>query len=350
MSNQGLLANRARGYLGVKAGNPPNLLINDRDPTTTDYFNHKIGDIWVNQGTTSAPVLRVWILVRQAAHIATWILFINGGGGPVVGLQPAINGVPNGAVVNPLLGIIQINNTDANIIPIAGVPNPNNLNINLANNITIPGNFTTTGGNVIANAGTVQGQFVVANIGLNTLNGDATIANNNATIDGANINFSKSRLGGALLPGDQVGTLNYIGYEGGPLPIAPAGAIRVSVPVTATIAHNRVAGVMTFYTHPDVVAVSATARMIIYQDGAIQVTKADAGSTLVNSFSSLGNIASGGDDGAGLAAYTSLTNASSVAAVGVNTLVGVAGGAVNQGYLKLYLGVTPIYVPYFTNP
>ncbi len=128
---------RALAYTGVRAPTPPNITTHDDDPTVRDYFNYTIGDLWLNKGTISAPLQRVWMLVNQANYIATWVLLINGGGGPVVGLQPQISGVNNGAVVNPALGIINVNNTDTNIVPSNG--GGNTLNIDFATNIRVVG-------------------------------------------------------------------------------------------------------------------------------------------------------------------------------------------------------------------
>ncbi len=133
------VGNRTLAYAGVRAPTPPNITIHDRDPRTTDYFNFKIGDIWINNGTISAPLRRVWILVDQAGlqvgqvvvPTATWVLFINGGGGPIISLTAS-----DATVSFPLLGNITFPDQ---VIAGSGTIDSNiqsNVNPNLGPNFT----------------------------------------------------------------------------------------------------------------------------------------------------------------------------------------------------------------------
>jgi len=49
-------------YLGVEAIAPPNLTIDDRDPTTNDYIEFNVGALWLNEDTYA-----VWMLVISEA-------------------------------------------------------------------------------------------------------------------------------------------------------------------------------------------------------------------------------------------------------------------------------------------
>ncbi len=142
----GLPAVVSGATVGVEASSPPNITQHRRDPIQTDYYNFNTGDLWLNSQTDvqtpANSIYRLWVLMAKTKFVATWVLIINGSSGPIVALQPAINGVPNGAVVTSTLGIIQINNTDGNIIPVAGVPNPNNLNLDFASSIVVQNNIS----------------------------------------------------------------------------------------------------------------------------------------------------------------------------------------------------------------
>jgi len=94
MSNR-LSSVGALGYQGTNAASPPNVTISEFAPTTTDYKNHSIGDIWiyVNRNTnpyTSTP----YILLSLYQQTATWsqidasdngILTLTGNAGGAVG-------------------------------------------------------------------------------------------------------------------------------------------------------------------------------------------------------------------------------------------------------------------------
>lgn len=243
-----------------KAQFPPNITTNDRDPNTRDYFNFTIGDLWINKGTTSAPLQRVWILVNQANHVATWVLIINGGGGPVVGLQPQVAGVNNGAVVNPALGIININNTDTNVVPSNG--GGNTLNINLANNLTIVG--TIVAGSAIA-----------------TINGGISAGSTTNNTNPADINLIKSRAGGIVLNGDSIGAVNFLGNDG--VSSAVQGA-RILGVVDGAPAAGSIPTRLSFWTTP--VGGAFTQRMSIFPAGNVNILTPDSGIGL--------NVAGGG--------------------------------------------------------
>lgn len=196
-------------YKGVEASSPPNTTIHPIDPTTTDYYNFNIGDFWLNRGTTSAPLSKLWVLTNKANHIATWVLIVNGAGGPVLSLHAddGNNAFPNGA------GSINIHNTDANIVTTAAVANTvaidlapsiavlNNITANtgdinaLLGNSTIHGNITSQIGNITATAGNVTAANnvtavtgnVTADVNITANTGDITATLGNIT---ANVNIT----------------------------------------------------------------------------------------------------------------------------------------------------------------
>lgn len=127
-----LTSNRSSNKPRVKAQSPPNVSIHERDPNTRDYFNFTRGDIWINLGTTAQPVLRVWILMRQAANVATWILLASNANGDVSQLTAS-----DGTIALPVLGNITFpdqviagsGNIDSNL--------QSNVNPNLGMNFTL---------------------------------------------------------------------------------------------------------------------------------------------------------------------------------------------------------------------
>ena len=126
-------------YLGVYSIDPPDFYKFKRDPTVNDTSGvrgYTVGDFWEN--TTN---YNLWYLAANTGTVATWIL-LGGGSGALLRLQGASNGVPVGSPVNPILGTIQVNNTDGFIDIQAGVPNPNNLNFNLSSNFISSGPWT----------------------------------------------------------------------------------------------------------------------------------------------------------------------------------------------------------------
>lgn len=77
------------GYQGTNAVNPPNIYNLRRDPTTQDWQNFSIGDIWINRTT-----LDIFMLVSLASNQGDWQRFASSGditsitgdsGGPVSG-------------------------------------------------------------------------------------------------------------------------------------------------------------------------------------------------------------------------------------------------------------------------
>src|SRR5579872_671504 len=96
------MAINSLSYMGVNASAPPNsVLLMNLDPTVNDWQNFIVGDIWINEnGSTTPPTPRIWILGALARHSATWILLSSGGSGPILDVI-----TDNGTAV-PVAGVI----------------------------------------------------------------------------------------------------------------------------------------------------------------------------------------------------------------------------------------------------
>jgi len=121
-------------YVGVNAEKPSNLTMHDRNPTTNDYSNFVLGDLWLY------PVVnRVFMLMDKTAGVATWLqLSTSGGGDDVEGLisDDALTSTPdvNGKIT--LSGGTNITTSQAAT---------SNLKIDLDNNVVLSGNLSAAG-------------------------------------------------------------------------------------------------------------------------------------------------------------------------------------------------------------
>lgn len=68
-------------YSGVKEANPPNIVIKNAPPTTTDYNGFDIGDMWVDKLLKNVYVLANKITRPNRAGTAFWRLITEGGSG-----------------------------------------------------------------------------------------------------------------------------------------------------------------------------------------------------------------------------------------------------------------------------
>jgi hypothetical protein len=60
-------------YMGVTPDQPPQLLVETRQPTTNDVQNFNIGTMWVIPTQNSGPSEEVWQLVSKVGNVATWV-------------------------------------------------------------------------------------------------------------------------------------------------------------------------------------------------------------------------------------------------------------------------------------
>lgn len=116
-------------YLGVNAESPPNsILLMNQDPTSSDWQNFIVGDIWINENGNPTPASpRIWMLGSISHRIATWILIASGAGdvSTLTG-NTTLGGPP--MPVPPLLGNINVVG-DGTTINVDGNPATHTLTI-----------------------------------------------------------------------------------------------------------------------------------------------------------------------------------------------------------------------------
>jgi len=180
-------------FLGDNCPNPPNVIIQTFAPTSSLYKNFNIGDIWLHYSGQAGvqPTVVGYMLMSVALQTAQWVPFV-----------------------------------------------------------------TTTENGVFTD-------FV-------------SIVNNSASATApADLDLIKTRNGGAIVAGDELGCINFVGTDTTPLQIIAASICAVN-PATSTIAPNRVAGELQFSTHPDSASgVTPTLRMTLDEVGQLAINKAD---------------------------------------------------------------------------
>ena len=168
--------------------------------------------------------------------------------------------------------------------------------------VVTPGPITLIGtthinsaGTATTNIGNATGNTAIAG----TLNVSGTISTTDGSIEAGNddvgVNSSvfqvlKSRGGGVITSGDDLGSLIFAGFDG----TGYETAAVISSTSSGTIGAGRVAGNLAFYTHPDA-ATPATLRMNISAAGNIAMAQADSGNTLTVSGATNAIFASTGD-------------------------------------------------------
>lgn len=239
----GLTNSRSLGYTGVKAKSPPNITRHSFDPTTRDYFNFSLGDIWINNGTTSVPLFRVWMLVAQRANVATWVLFISGSGGDISQLTAS-----DGTIAIPVLG---------NITFPAGHNIVSNVNPNFSDQFTV--NVTNT---------ITLGDLAPAN------NIITAISSTNTTL-GVQFLLQKSVAGGVITNTSDIGSLFFQGFDGAAF---QTGAL-IKATATGTIAAGKIPTNLRFFTKSDTAAAIAE-RMVINSEGDVTINAPTSGTAL----------------------------------------------------------------------
>lgn len=104
-------------YMGVKPPRPPNVITENRAPTTLDT-NYDLGTMWVD---TTTP--QVYFLAEVSGNTATWLPL--GGGGP--GVQTLTGN--SGGMVPPTAGNINVVGDNASGIDVVGNPGTSTLTI-----------------------------------------------------------------------------------------------------------------------------------------------------------------------------------------------------------------------------
>lgn len=169
----------------------------------------------------------------------------------------------------------------------------------------------------------------------------------NATSPAA-VNLIKNRTNGPIVAGDQIGCVNFQGYDTNNSSQEAASIRSIS---TGTIGAARVPGNLYFYTTPDTVAPSATQRMQILSDGTVHILSPDSAASVALTVT--GQISCGGDAGSGVASNVDLTNTTNLAANGAGIFT-VASKSTNpatsSGFLKIYVNNVAYWIPLFANP
>lgn len=120
-----------------------------------------------------------------------------------------------------------------------------------------------------------NGNVTIDNGGLILGSGDIYAADNAVDTTGATLSLAKSRAGGVIVTGDELGAVEFLGDDG-TSQILSAAIFSHS---TGTIAANRVPSILTFSTHPDSTAGIAD-RMTIGSTGTVTINAPDSGVAL----------------------------------------------------------------------
>lgn len=139
------LSNNSLSYTGVASATPPNFVRHDRAPTTKDYKNFNIGDIWSEKNTEN-----IWMLTDVGSSIATWTDISISGSGIFtdVTITPGDLTINEGDINMPLG---DINLTDGSINLTNGDINITNGDLTLS---TTEGALLSDGsGNITSSAG-----------------------------------------------------------------------------------------------------------------------------------------------------------------------------------------------------
>lgn len=221
-NNRRLSSANALAYMGVTPLTPPNLIINTFEPTSDDYLNVSIGDIWlvIDPLISPEPTQEIWILGSIVGRQANWVKLYPGSGTGVTEM-PTNNGIAVEANAT-------INMFGQNLIHTVG--SSNTVGIDLLNGTV--GQLIIGGGTQPewANLTSLDGTVAIAN-GTNSINlaVDDGIGTNQITTDSGNavpshgvIEISSTVLLNTVASGDTV-TINLDRANNGQIPIAKTG-------------------------------------------------------------------------------------------------------------------------------
>ena len=312
---------------GVTAIFPMDFYQFNRDPTPNDSRGvryYRPGDHWENTTNNN-----LWYLANLKNNIAKWIL-ISGGSGALLNLLGDTGvAVPNGAGQIQIAGgggTNMVTTASGSTVIVSLIASPQ-----ISGSLNVNGTIQTISGSIVAAAGDLN----------------ATNQANNTT--GAALNLIKRHNNAVVQTGDNLGSVTFLGYDGVSLVNIRGAAITSNV--TGTVAMAQIPSNLNFFTASAVGAL--TNRITISQNGEVTIAAPDTpGSqyslTVAQDVRAQVFYATGDDTG--VAGTNSFTNVRAAASVGVNTLVGVAGGSTNNGYIKFYVNGVAAYVPYFLAP
>lgn len=174
--------------------------------------------------------------------------------------QNSINKISDGITVT---GTANINTTGSAISSIGtggtGATNIGNTTGNTAvtGSLTATTTLTATSGNITAT------------------NGSIVVGATAAAATAQDVDFKKSRSGGVITSGDTLGIVTFQGHDG----TGYITASQIQSVNSGTVATNRIASNLLFYTHPDSTTAS-TLRMTIASTGAVTIASPDSGTGL----------------------------------------------------------------------
>jgi hypothetical protein len=329
---------------------PP--IVKDRAPTITDLA--EVGRTWVdttNEDAYTCVRLFATGVFPDIVQSATWI---NSGGG---------SGVFSSLTVDP--GPIDFTGTftengDSTFngnITCTGQGTFDSLIVDTGD-IDVPtGDINVSSGSVNAVQGGFSGVVTAADFSSETgfTAGSLSIPANGSVLlfaytddnVGSQLSFDKNRLGGVLTTGDQLGSIVFEGFDGSNY----VGGARIEGLATGTIAAGQVPGFLRFSTASGT-GVSTT-RMVIDEDGLITINSPDIGTISVSSLGDVhaSQLVATADTG-GFITNTTFTNTDVTSAPGGGALTidsQSVNPGVNAGFIKIYVGNTTAYIPYFTN-
>ncbi len=315
-------------YQGVAPLSVPQLVFFNDDPTTSDSKNFSIGCIWINRTAQS-----VWILVNLAAGVATWIKFAASSGFASSFPTDAGTAVPTALGALTVAGGTNINTAGSG----------NTVTVNLDNSISLSGTITAVG-TITSTTGDVN----VTTGDVNVSDGTIHIFNTENNGTSALLQLLKSRSGGTVINGDQVGLLDYLANDG----TQYLTAASILVAIDSAVATNQVPASMTFNTHPQSTT-GPLARMAINSLGNVTINTPDSGAALTVDGTITGTTLYASADAGGVAATNALSNVTDQTAngAGVFTILSKSANNANStGFLKIYVGTTAFWVPFFANP
>ncbi len=183
----------------------------------------------------------------------------------------------------------------------------------------------------------------------------ATNADNDAFADA--LVLQKSRNGGIIQTGDQLGTIEFEGNDG----VVYSGSARIEAIATGTVGADRIPSELKFYTTFDDTVEIPEERVVIGNDGTVTINATRGGAVAITASNTIvstdyvggGSLVASGDLG-GVPLSTTVTNATVANALtpGAGTLTvqsNTVNNANNTGFIKIYVGATTVYIPYFTN-
>lgn len=224
----------------------PDPIVTVRDPQVTDVGG-AIGQEWVNTDTPA-----IFFLAGFDAGQAIWVN-VHGGAGVFTSLT--VNPGPiNFTGVFTQTGTVNMNTTGAATTNIGnggtGVVNIGNItgDTNVLSDLIVSENIFTLNGAIVAS--------------------DTTVG----AVNPAVFQMTKSRAGGVVVSGDQLGTILFTGNDG----TTQITAAAITSTSTGTVAANRVASTLGFWTHPNSTGANAL-RMTVSSAGNVVINAPDSG-------------------------------------------------------------------------